>query len=181
MIRGDKASSVEIRWNEWERGSRHKQNLIVAYTRGLLRIAICQEVGGQIRRAVSNRVYSRLPIPGYADFPKITLKRRLQFPPWISNIEDGSCRLSSLHWILAHRYSISIRRSLDGRDTSCFLLPCNSIYYFFPQVWFIEREWESLSFSSTKLWRIVFFDKKVSDFWNFARVFRPTTRLIWYA
>lgn len=73
-------------------------------------------------------------IPGYADFPKITLKRRLQFPPWISNIEHGSCRLSSLHWILAHRYSISIRRSLDGRDTSCFLLPCNSIYYFFPQV-----------------------------------------------
>lgn len=62
MIRGDKASSVEIRWNEWERGSRHKQNLIAAYTRGLLRIAICQEVGGQIRRAVSNRVYSRLSL-----------------------------------------------------------------------------------------------------------------------
>lgn len=82
-IRGDKPNLGEIREFSGTNGnaawSRRKQNLIAAYTRGLLRIAICQEVGGQIR-AVSNRVYSRRPIPGYANFPKITLKRRSQFP-----------------------------------------------------------------------------------------------------
>lgn len=124
-----------IQWNEWERGLVTTQT---KFNRGL-HAGITQDRDlsrgrwANPRRFESSLFAAAAAAAAYLDFPKITLKRRSQFPPWISNIEDGSCRLSSLHRILAHRYSVSIERSLNGwiaiRALRRLFSTRNSIFY----------------------------------------------------
>lgn len=164
-----------IQWNEWERGLVTTQT---KFNRGL-HAGITQDRDlSRGRWANPRRFESSLfaaAYPWIREFSENHAQTPFTISPWISNIENGSRRLSSLHRILAHRYSISIQRSSDGsmdHDYVVFTYVFSRVIRFICFLeGFIPENGKSFSHEIVTN-RFSTFSKKISDFWN--RRFRPT-------
>lgn len=153
--------------------SRRKQNLIAAYTRGLLRIAICQEVGGQIRgrRFESSLFAVAAAYPWIREFSENHAQTPFTISPldfeywgWIIPPSDSCASLLHSHrtivgWMDGSRYVVYVVFTSWQFD-----LLVSFEGYIFP--WMII----SLSFSVLNCNDCVFLEKKISGFWN--RCFR---------
>lgn len=154
--------------------SRRKQNLIAAYTRGLLRIAICQEVGGQIRgrRFESSLFAVAAAYPWIREFSENHAQTPFTISPldfeywgWIIPPSDSCASLLHSHrtivgWMDGSRYVVYVVFTSWQFD-----LLVSFEGYIFPRMII------SISlFLCSKLRWLRVSGKKISGFWN--RCFR---------